>query len=112
MRVCNSSPLQAFTVMASRVSVTDQRWVLRGWWSVPAGQCINAQRVPKGWVYDYSESEKSRWDGKDVNLCVQYPGPFERIINQSDQCPPEQLKGFTGVQLTDPQMQSYTITLR
>ena len=85
--------------------------MLRGWWSIPPKDCVNLQRVPKGWVYDYSDGQGTQWNGKDVNLCVVYPGPFERILTQSDTCQQEYLKGFTGTEIKDPQMQTYTITL-
>jgi uncharacterized membrane protein len=113
LRTCNSTGEPVNVSVASRVSPTDARWVVRGWWIVPPGECGNLARLPKGWIYLYAMSEGKEWAGKDVGLCVEIPGPFERIVdeNRKEECAEDLYKGYLGVQVVRPDIGVITWTL-
>ncbi len=98
-QVCNHSKVQASVATAGHVSATDDRYEVQGWWSVGPGSCEWIGYFPQGWFYYYAEQTNTQqivWVGKDTQLCVQYPGPFERINTDNYKCKPnEVLKGFT-----------------
>ncbi len=102
-QVCNHSKVQASVATASHVSPTDSNFVIQGWWSVSPGSCAWIGYFPQGWFYFYAEQTNTQelvWEGKDVQICVQYPGPFERTNTPNYTCANnEQLRGFTGANI-------------
>ena len=113
-RICNASAVPAAAAVTSRVSPTDNRWVVRGWWIVNAGDCANIGNFPKGWIYFYAEQKDSGqiyWGGSAVQLCITYPGPFERINTTGFTCENNELKGFDSEQV-GPGTGTFTWTLR
>jgi uncharacterized membrane protein len=99
-RVCNQSNVTSSVAILSRVSTGDNRFVVKGWWTVGAGDCEWIGYFPQGWVYFYAEQRNSGriyWGGNDVSICIRYPGPWERINSTGYNCrSDEALKGFIG----------------
>jgi uncharacterized membrane protein len=99
-RVCNHSNVQASVATASHVSPTDGDFVIQGWWNVAPGSCDWIGYFPQGWFYYYAEQTNTQqwvWKGSDVQICVRYPGPFERVNTNNYTCKSnEELRGFTG----------------
>jgi hypothetical protein len=102
-RLCNhTSP----TLYAALVIKRGGDWVVKGWWNVAGGQCVNAERSAYGWVYAYAETNQRTWPNQDnrsanvLDICVAYPGPFERINNTAGYtCDVRLLKKFWGAQV-------------
>lgn len=104
-QVCNHSKVQASVATASYVSPTDNRYEVQGWWGVGPGKCEWIGYFPQGWFYYYAEQTNTQqivWVGKDAELCVQYPGPFERINTDNYKCQSnEVLRNFTVFSISD-----------
>jgi len=104
-RVCNHSDVQASVATASHVSPSDNRYEVQGWWSVPAGSCKDIGNFPKGWFYYYAEQTNTQelvWKGSDAQICVQYPGPFDRINTENYRCASnEELRSFTSTNIAN-----------
>lgn len=114
LQVCNHSTVQASVATVSQVSPTDDRYVVEGWWSVGPGSCEWIGYFPQGWFYHYAEQTNTQeivWEGTDAHLCVQYPGPFQRINTANYTCQSnERLRGFTG-DLISPNTGTFTWNL-
>jgi uncharacterized membrane protein len=99
-QVCNRTNVSASVATSSLVSVGDSRFEVQGWWTVGPGSCEWIGYFPQGWFYYYAEQTNTGqyvWQGKDVSLCVQYPGPFDRINIAGYNCQSnEALRGFTS----------------
>jgi uncharacterized membrane protein len=102
-QVCNHSNVQASVATASHVSPTDGNFVVQGWWSVGPGACEWIGYFPQGWFYYYAEQTNTQdlvWKGTDAQICVQYPGPFERTNSANYTCANnEELRGFSGTNI-------------
>jgi uncharacterized membrane protein len=97
LRVCNQSNIRAAVAVTAHPSPGNSGFVIKGWWTVHPGNCVNTQYVPWGWVYLYADGPgNTEWRGSDQRFCVTYPGPFERTISPSYSCSGEILKSFTG----------------
>jgi uncharacterized membrane protein len=99
LRVCNQSIVKASVAVSAHASPGNPSFVVKGWWTVDPGTCVNTQYVPWGWVYVYAQAYSGAdidWRGSDVRLCVAYPGPFERVNTPSYSCAGNALKSFTG----------------
>jgi uncharacterized membrane protein len=99
LRICNQSTIAASVAVTAHPSPGNSAFIIRGWWTVGSGTCVNAQYVPWGWVYLYAQAYSGaniEWRGSDQRFCVTYPGPFERIISSSYNCSGNVLKSFTG----------------
>ncbi len=111
---CNKTSIKVFVAVAARVSPNDQRFKVQGWWTIPAGQCGNVGTFPRGWAYYYAEQDDPGtvyWGADDVQVCVNYPGPFERVLTPNYSCGSNQtLQGFKGI-FIDPNTGSMTVTL-
>lgn len=98
--VCNQSSVSASVAISSLVAPGSSQWQVEGWWIVPAGGCQSIGDFPQGNFYYYAEetgASQNQWNGTSVNLCVAYPGPFDRIDLNNYSCQPsEVLRGFTG----------------
>jgi uncharacterized membrane protein len=97
-RVCNNSDYVASVAISAHVSPTDERFMVKGWWTVNAHNCTSIGNFPKGWFYYYAE-ERARqrvvWEGKEIQLCVRHPGPWERVNGTGYTCrSDETLRGF------------------
>jgi uncharacterized membrane protein len=99
LRVCNQSNVKASVAITAHPSAGNSNFVIKGWWTVDPGTCVNAQYVGWGWVYFYALAYSGadiEWRGSDVQLCVALPGPFERAVTASSTCDASILKSFTG----------------
>jgi uncharacterized membrane protein len=112
-QVCNQSGVRAAVAVTARVSPSDSRFQVQGWWVVDSGQCINMGNFPQGWVYIYAEQDGGGlyWGGNTTQTCVRYPGPWTRIATANYTCrSDERLKGFDGTFIPDG-TGTYTVTL-
>ena len=98
LRICNNSGLDALAAFVHKVSPTDNRWIIHGWYDIKQG-CQELGTVPKGWFYYFALAKggQGSWGGKSVNICVSARA-FERIeSNGGYTCKPdEELVGFEG----------------
>ena len=112
--VCNHSSVQASVAIASHASPTDGNFVVQGWWSVAAGACSTIGSFPQGTFYYYAEQTNTQqlvWKGTAVQVCVQYPGPFERTNSANYTCKSnEELRGFI-LSTIAPNIGTFTWTL-
>ncbi|MGD0024571.1 MAG: DUF1036 domain-containing protein [Xanthobacteraceae bacterium] len=100
LQVCNHSSVSASVATSGLAAVGSDQFVVEGWWTVGAGNCLSLGNFPQGWFYLYAEQTNSGqyvWSGTDLNLCVQYPGPFNRINTTDFTCGANELKGFSAV---------------
>ncbi len=51
------------------------------------------------------------WAGNDTHLCVEYPGPFQRVHNPGHTCEAHLLRGFTQKYIPDD-VGRFTLTLQ
>jgi len=99
-QVCNQSGVSASVAVSSLSGVGSSQWHVEGWWIVPSGSCQVLGSFPDGWFYYYAEqtgASQNEWTGTALDLCVQYPGPFDRVNYAGYTCQSsEQLRGFNG----------------
>jgi uncharacterized membrane protein len=99
-QVCNTANVSASVAITHLVSVTDNRWETQGWWTVPAGSCQMVGTYPTGWFYYYAEETGNGqiyWGDNTTQVCVQHPGPFDRINISNYTCQSnEALANFSG----------------
>jgi uncharacterized membrane protein len=111
---CNKTNVKVFVAIAAQMSPKDHRFLVQGWWSIPADQCGNIGAFPRGWVYYYAEQEDpgtAYWGADDDSFCVAYPGPFERILTPNYSCGTnETIQGFKAI-FVEPNTGSMTVTL-
>jgi uncharacterized membrane protein len=111
--VCNHSKVSASVAVSSHVAVGDSRFETQGWWTVNAGDCDTLGDFPNGWFYVYAEqtnSGKIVWEG-DTPLCVEFPGPFDRVHTDGYTCDSDSLKHFDSELIPDS-TGTYTFNLR
>lgn len=103
IRLCNKSSTPVFVTLIYRPDAERPKdWLVRGWWTVPSTQCIDATRSLYGYFYVHGEnSNNAHWPGSDykhehaIDRCVEYPGPFSRVrTSGADKCRPELLRRF------------------
>jgi hypothetical protein len=92
--------------VSHHVSPDDSRFLVEGWYNVKRGQCTDFGPFPKGWFYLYGEQRNRgkhwlHWSGSDLQLCVVYPGPFERVNTGGYTCDANELKGFSSFYVED-----------
>jgi uncharacterized membrane protein len=109
---CNRTGLTAYIAIVVRLGISDTRFEARGWYAAPPRQCINTGNYPSGYAYYYAEDGQNGFWGSDhVTLCVQYPGPFQRVLTNNYTCRSnERLRGFTEVR-AEPDIATMTINL-
>jgi uncharacterized membrane protein len=78
--------------------------VVQGWGNAGPGTCSTIGTFPLGWFYYYAEETNTQavvWSGTAANLCVAYPGPFDRIDTANYTCQSNEiLRGFSGSQIS------------
>jgi hypothetical protein len=103
--VCNDSSIPAWVAVVGRPSPADNRLFISGWYSVESGGCTDTQYVAAGFFYLYAESSPLNkespplvivWPGNDLTVCVDYPGPFNRLLTGN--CAANNQKIFTRIQ--------------
>ena len=112
-QVCNQSGVSASVAVSSLTGVGSNQWNVEGWWTVPSGNCRVLGSFPEGWFYYYAEqtgASQTEWTGTALNLCVQYPGPFERVNYAGYNCQSsEQLRGFDGTVISNEGTLTWTL---
>ena len=101
LKVCNTSKVSASVAISNLVGVGDKRFEVQGWWTVASGDCDTLGNFPQGWFYIYAEQTNTGqevWEG-DFPLCVQFPGPFDRINSAGVTCSSDELKLFTAEEI-------------
>jgi len=98
LKFCNRSNDQIQLALAHRVSPTDSRFRIRGWFNLPSG-CFDVPGIPKGWVYYFgiATDGSGHWGGNATQICVSATA-FDRTTGSGTyECKPnEQLVGFAG----------------
>ena len=111
--VCNRSNVSASVAISNLEAVGASRFEVQGWWTVAAGNCESLGNFPQGWFYIYAEQTNTGqevWEG-DFPLCVQFPGPFDRINSAGVTCSADELKLFTAEEIPST-TGTFTYTLR
>lgn len=106
-RVCNRTDYAAATAIIARKEL-GASWSAIGWHAVSANSCINVGKYVKGKVYVLAKvnNEPRGWTGNDVKQCVEFPGPFNRVISKDYVCPSTgRVLGFFEATVSE---QSYT----
>lgn len=101
--VCNKSGIWAAVAVSGVEAPGSNSWVVRGWWKVAPGQCADIGKFARGTFYALAEelnNPQVGWKGHDINLCVQYPGPFNRINSGGETCSGDELQPFTRFYVT------------
>jgi hypothetical protein len=104
-KVCNRSGRTASVAVEHHVSPTDQNFVVRGWWTVPAGECQAIGNFPKGWFYYYAAeygTDAFEWAGEDAKICIDRIGPVERMHTRTTICTGKYLRGFHSARVDYP----------
>jgi uncharacterized membrane protein len=112
-QVCNQSSYSASVATNALTAPGGSQYLVAGWWTVPAGTCTAIGTFPQGWFYYYAEvtgDSSMAWTGTTAPLCVQYPGPFERVTPPATTCAGDDLKQFSG-EIVDPTITTVTWTL-
>lgn len=112
-RVCNQSACKAY-VAFSHYQKSTSDWLVEGWQAIAPGECRSLGEFNKGSFYYYAEEDNKcrngKWSGTDLQLCVERPGPFKRVNNNSYTCrPSESLEGFRQKNIADREW-TWTIT--
>ena len=87
------------------VSPTDKNFVIRGWWTVPTGECQTIGSFPKGWFYYYAAeygTDEFEWAGTDAKVCISRIGQVERMHTKTTICTGKYLRGFHAAQVDYP----------
>lgn len=103
LQVCNQSSYRAAVALAGR-PVPAGDWILEGWRQIDAGACGGFGRFAKGKIYAMAKvhNEALGWYGTDTKLCVEIPGPFNRVVSPNSACPPNgKIVGFRAFDVTD-----------
>ncbi len=104
-KVCNRSGRTASVAVEHHVSPADKNFVIRGWWTVPAGECQAIGNFPKGWFYYYaaeSGTDAFEWAGSDAKVCINRIGPVERMHTKTTICTGKYLRGFHAAEVDYP----------
>jgi uncharacterized membrane protein len=104
-KVCNRSGRTASVAVEHHVSPTDQNFVVRGWWTVPAGECQAIGNFPKGWFYYYAAeygTDAFEWAGNDAKVCISRIGQVERMHTKTTICSGKYMRGFHSAQIDYP----------
>ncbi len=104
-KVCNRSGRTASVAVEHHVSPTDKNFVIRGWWTVPAGECQAIGNFPQGWFYYYAAeygTDAFEWAGNDAKVCIERIGQIERMHTRTTICTGKYLRGFHAAQVDYP----------
>jgi uncharacterized membrane protein len=104
-KVCNRSGRSASVAVEHYVSPTDKNFVIRGWWTVPTGECQTIGSFPKGWFYYYAAeygTDEFEWAGTDAKVCISRIGQVERMHTKTTICTGKYLRGFHAAQVDYP----------
>lgn len=97
--ICNKTSQTVYVAIAYKEAPGDgAQWYVEGWKNIAGGQC-QSYDVPTDGYFDYYAEDASGgvWQGSDLRLCVERPGPFRRVNSPSYTCDGDELVGFTAV---------------
>lgn len=103
LRVCNRTSYSAAVVVAGRKQLGPD-WTIGGWRLVDANTCANLGRYAKGKIYTMAKVHNGSlgWFGSSTSQCVEFPGPFERVIAKDFVCPSSgKTYGFFEISVSD-----------
>jgi uncharacterized caspase-like protein len=89
LKVCNKSTRRASVAVMGRVAPDGDDWHVQGWWTVPEGQCSSLKKFVKGTIYLFAQeygNSAYAWKGNGPKLCVDFPGPFDRVNRDGYNC--------------------------
>ncbi len=114
LRVCNYSGLKVQMAVSTLMSPADRRYHVFGWYVLDAG-CTDIGYFARPWLYFYAEeynrgAQYRYWPG-NFPLCVDYPGPFDRVHTAGVTCDEDNLKLFTETRV-EPTTGIMTINLQ
>jgi uncharacterized membrane protein len=102
-RVCNKSRIKASVALSALYAPGSKDYIVAGWWTVDVGKCVDIGSYPKGHFYHFAKAfaanNTSFWGTKDLQLCVEVPGPFKRINLAGYKCDAKLLKPFRHVEV-------------
>ncbi len=89
IEVCNKSRYRAAVAWSYQREQErgSQRWFYEGWTVIEPGACAE-RRTANRHVYVFAtkkDETNSRWEGAH-NLCVWYPGPYNRTMMSGETC--------------------------
>ena len=98
-RVCNQSKTEASVALSALYAPRSSDYVVAGWWTVPGHECRDIGKYPRGNFYFFAKARHGStwWGQRDLELCVEYPGPFKRINLKNYKCAGNALKPFRHV---------------
>jgi Protein of unknown function (DUF1036) len=90
LKVCNKTSYKVSVALSGHRNPDSVTWRVEGWWTVNASDCQNiTSNYLRGRIYLFAKtygSDKTVWGGKDVRLCVEFPGPFDRANYEGYKC--------------------------
>jgi uncharacterized membrane protein len=90
LRVCNKSSIKVSVAVSGHKEPDSTSWHIEGWWTVGPRDCTNiTNNYLRGRIYLFAKSygsNKTTWSGRDLNLCVEFPGPFDRVNTTNYKC--------------------------
>jgi len=99
VHLCNKTSIKIYVAIGYRQAVGSANWMVEGWKNISPYSCFDI-RVPNDSVmYDYAEDDDGGTWGGDFMLCVQHPGPFQRVNRGDYTCDGSELKGFATVDI-------------
>jgi uncharacterized membrane protein len=105
LKVCNKSTRRASVAAMGRTAPDSDDWHVQGWWTVAAGQCTALSKFLKGTIYVFAQeygNSSFAWKGNGPKLCVDFPGPFDRVNHPGDNCrSSEKTASFSSFTVSD-----------
>jgi uncharacterized caspase-like protein len=105
LKVCNKSTRRASVAVMGLTAPDNSDWHIQGWWTVPAGQCTSLRKYVKGTIYVFAQeygNSSFAWKGSGPKLCVDFPGPFDRVDQAGYNCrPSEKPASFSSFSVAD-----------
>jgi uncharacterized membrane protein len=87
-RVCNTTSYRIAIAASGRRNPASGDYSIEGWWDIAPGACGALGRFAKGSVYAVARvrGDSMGWRGSDIKLCVEFPGPFDRVAHAYYSC--------------------------
>jgi uncharacterized membrane protein len=87
--VCNRATDPVAIAIAGRRNPDFSDLTVSGWGLVDPGACKPLGKFARGRIYAVAQVKGSRkgWYGNDAKYCVEFPGPFDRVVSANSSCP-------------------------
>ncbi len=100
-KACNSGDTTInLSLAVSETIAAPDKYRVSGWFEVKERNCTVLGPVSPGWVHVYGQvggEDKGYFRESDVDLCVEYPGPFEKLIVAGANCGSGVRRGFRRI---------------